>query len=461
MKQFKLENIKEKFYKRNCDRIGYPEEMFLFFEILLTILSDTASMDELLFTMQLLINDFENGECGFHNSLKTIEKFKDLRSRLDGTGKLSVILSYIPRYIDEVTDSEFSMEFSRRFGQAVLGKYDIEVPKRDYGYIEIRKDVIDISNKDKAEVLAGLYNNSQPMGMGMVQYDSTPMSIEVARKILEKEIHFEYLLGRPLKISFYGNIIQVYGYNSNNGQDLAQKVISSCRNINDIGKGKLKRFESEIEEKLQKEKKQELVKKGQERMNKTASYAKVRNGLECLKVSQDEMQPIRRLIEESAYNISDNTLEFVKNIENQAYPESMKVMQDIEVLEDLEEVYEYQLSEITIARNIDWYIIYGEDADSVEILDIASLPTRDRIASRKEMHNYIIKVINQKANNGNKPVTLNAKEDTSYRMIQRMVDNGEYEILDDVRNTWETDESIQMHDLVLRPIMQRDRENEL
>lgn len=92
MKQFKLENIKEKFYKRNCDRIGYPEEMFLFFEILLTILSDTASMDELLFTMQLLINDFENGECGFHNSLKTIEKFKDLRSRLDGTGKLSVIL---------------------------------------------------------------------------------------------------------------------------------------------------------------------------------------------------------------------------------------------------------------------------------------------------------------------------------------------------------------------------------
>lgn len=459
MKQLKLENIKEKFDNQNCSRMGYPEEMFLFFETLLTTLSDTASMDELLFTMQLLINDLEDGKCGFHNSSITTERFKQLSSRLDVFGELPVMLSYIPRYIDQVTDSEFSMEFSRRFGQAVLGKYDVELPKEDYGYIEVREGVIDISNKDKAEVLAGLYNNSQPVGMGMAHYDPTPMTIEVARKILEEQTHFGYLLGRPLKITLDGNIIQVYGYNSNNGQDLAQRVISSCRNINDIGKDKLKKFETEIEEELQKQIEQEVAKKHQERMQEeTTSTTGRRSGLDYLRVSQDEMQPMRRLIEESAYDISDYTLEFVKSVENQAYPEEMKMMQDMDEIDDLVDIYGYFPSEITIARNNDWYIIYGEDEDSVEILDIASLPNRDRNASRQEMHNYITRVINQKAHNGNKPVTLNAKEDTSYRMIQRMVDNGEYEILEDTPNTWETDESIQMHNLVLRPIMQRDRD---
>lgn len=459
MKQLKLENIKKTFDPENYSGEAYPDEMFMFFETLLTTLSDTVSMDELLFTMQLLINDLEDGKCGFHNSSRTKEKFEQLSHRLDVHGELPVMLSYVPRYIDKVVkDSEFSREFSRIFGQAVLGQYDIELPKEDYGYIEVEEEVIDISNKDKAEVLAGLYNNSHPVGMGLAHYDPTPMTIEDARKILEKKTSFDYILGRPLKINLNGNIIQVFGYNRDNGKDLAQRVISSCRNINDIGKDKLKKFQTEIEEELQKQIEQEVAKKHQERkQEETTSTTGGRSRLDYLRVSQDEMQPMRRLIEEAAYDISDDTLEFVRSVENQSYPEKMKMMQDIEDIEELEDIYNYYLSEITIVRNNDWYIIYGEDDDSVEILDIASLPTRDRNASRQEMHNYITRVINQKAHNGNKPVTLNAKEDTSYRMIQRMVANGEYEILEDTPNAWETDESIQMHNLVLRPIMQRDR----
>ena len=165
---------------------------------------------------------------------------------------------------------------------------------------------------------------------------------------------------------------------------------------------------------------------------------------------------MRRLIEESGQDISEDTLQFIKSVENEAYPEEMKILQDIEDVYELEDAYEYDLSELTIARNKDWYIIYGEDEDSIEIVDIASLPTRAREASQ-EIHNYITKVINQKAHSGNKPVTLNAKEDTSYRMIQRMVNNGEYEIVEDTPSTWEDDEEIKMHYLVLMPIIQRDR----
>ena len=40
-------------------------------------------------------------------------------------------------------------------------------------------------------------------------------------------------------------------------------------------------------------------------------------------------------------------------------------------------------------------------------------------------------------------------------MIQRMVSNGEYEILEDEINTWEDNDEIVMHNLVLKPIIQR------
>ena len=164
------------------------------------------------------------------------------------------------------------------------------------------------------------------------------------------------------------------------------------------------------------------------------------------------------MIEETSFDITAETIEFIRNIENQAYPEEMKVMQDAEDIEDLSDVYGYFESEITIARNRDWYIVYGEDEDSVEILDIASSTTRDIEASRREIHDYFAKVINRKAIEDNKPVTLNAKEDTSYRMIQRMVNNGEYEIVEDTVNTWETDDSIIMHNLILTPITEREND---
>lgn len=39
--------------------IGYPGNMFLFFDILCSTLSDTASMDELLLNIELILNDLE------------------------------------------------------------------------------------------------------------------------------------------------------------------------------------------------------------------------------------------------------------------------------------------------------------------------------------------------------------------------------------------------------------------
>lgn len=341
--------------------------------------------------------------------------------------------------------------------EEILRQYQTDENEQDYGYIEIDENTIDISNKDKAEVLAALYNHSQPIGMGMAQYDPTPMTKEVAEIILAQKSRFSYLKGRPLYINLEDNDLFVGAYNRDNGKNLAQRAISKCRNINNLGKEKVITPQEKLEEEIKKQIRQEIAKKQQEKAleKQLNSAGTQRSGLEHIDVS--ELQLMRRLIEEEGYNISSNTLDFIISVENQAYPEEMKLMQDINSVDELEDIYGYYLDELTIVRNNDWYIIYGEDEEGIEIVDIASLPTRDRAATQ-EIHNYITRVINRKAYSENKPVKLSAKEDTSYRMIQRMVRNGEYEIIEDIPDTWANNNQIIMHDLVLRPIMQRDRE---
>ncbi len=161
----------------------------------------------------------------------------------------------------------------------------------------------------------------------------------------------------------------------------------------------------------------------------------------------------RKLIVETGFNITKETLDFIKHVEENAYPKEMILMDEVDSVIDLAETYETYPSQITIARNKDWYIIYDDNKANIEIIDIASLPDKDKDQSRIEIHDYIVDVINKKAYEDNKPVLINAKEDTSYKMIQRMVNNHEYEIITDISDTWDIESAIIMHDLVLKPII--------
>lgn len=44
--------------------------------------------------------------------------------------------------------------------------------------------MIDISNQDKAEVLAALYNHSKPQGLGMMHFDPSEMTTAEAKELL-------------------------------------------------------------------------------------------------------------------------------------------------------------------------------------------------------------------------------------------------------------------------------------
>lgn len=92
----------------------------------------------------------------------------------------------------------------------------------------MKETSIDISKKDKAEVLAALYNGSSPQGMGIFHYDSALMTKEEAAKFLENtpDKSFDYLKGRVMKINLHDDILKTTLYNQDVGKGMAELIIT-------------------------------------------------------------------------------------------------------------------------------------------------------------------------------------------------------------------------------------------
>lgn len=88
--------------------------------------------------------------------------------------------------------------------------------------------MIDISDLDKAEVLAELYNASKPLGLGFLHYDPEPMSVEEASELLKKTTYFDYLKGRVMKVKIEDQF-DPWLYDRDNGTGAAQKVVNKLR----------------------------------------------------------------------------------------------------------------------------------------------------------------------------------------------------------------------------------------
>lgn len=228
-----LDNVKQTFI--NPPRDVYYEgrdsrEFDNFIKLLGYVLPNRITPEELIVFMKFLVKDIKDGTCRFLNSRAFKETFEDY---LDVSGNLDMWMTYMPSFIQSISSSEFNEEFLELFRKGFYHMEDEQEEEKDYGCVEVEPDVIDISNKDKAEVLAALYNHSKPIGMGIVQYDPTPMTVEVARMVLEKMGYsFGYLKGRTMKVNLEEDTIWVYRYNAdNNHPGLAQKAISTCKNI--------------------------------------------------------------------------------------------------------------------------------------------------------------------------------------------------------------------------------------
>lgn len=210
-----FENAKEQFASASgvIDRYNSESE---FYHRFATMIPDKIDVDTLVLAFKIALEDAERrGE----NTLPFI--------------------AIIPHYVRQCTSPEFAHEFRKKYNKEVLGLTQDELPDVDYGCNEVKPDVIDISNKDRNEVLAALYNASTPIGMGFMQYNPMTWTKEIAAMYFEQfgkpnrdgNITFDYVMGRPLKCTFSDSLVYVAGYNNDNEPGLAQRAISTCPNI--------------------------------------------------------------------------------------------------------------------------------------------------------------------------------------------------------------------------------------
>ena len=97
--------------------------------------------------------------------------------------------------------------------------------------------MVNIENISKAEILAALFNNSHPVGMGILAAIHGPreLSVEMAQEIIDerggKSIYFDYLFGRPLKVDLSnGRELDTRLYDRDNGgSGTAARLIGELR----------------------------------------------------------------------------------------------------------------------------------------------------------------------------------------------------------------------------------------
>ena len=210
-----FENAKESFESASGTINRYNSESE-FYHKFAKMIPDRIDVDTLVLAFKMALQDAEK----------------------EGENTLPFI-ALVPQYVRQCTSPEFAHEFREKYNAEVLGLTQEELPDVDYGCIEVEPDVIDISDKDRNEVLAALYNASTPVGMGFVQYNPMPWTKEIASMYFEQfgqpdgdgVIAFKWVMGRPLNCKFIENLVYVAGYNNDNEWGLAQRAISTCPNL--------------------------------------------------------------------------------------------------------------------------------------------------------------------------------------------------------------------------------------
>lgn len=94
---------------------------------------------------------------------------------------------------------------------------------------------VNIKGIDKAKLLAALYDNARPLGMGMLHYTPEPMGIEHARGLLEETGRFDYVAGRPLKVRLDGDELDTWLYDRDQGAGEGERIVAQLRQALEVG----------------------------------------------------------------------------------------------------------------------------------------------------------------------------------------------------------------------------------
>ena len=82
-----------------------------------------------------------------------------------------------------------------------------------------------------SQVLAEMYNNASPLGMGYLHAERNDMTVEEAAKLLSKTDDFDYVKGKPLKTSFDRfPLLNSFGYDRDQGgPGTLQKLVNALK----------------------------------------------------------------------------------------------------------------------------------------------------------------------------------------------------------------------------------------
>jgi hypothetical protein len=84
---------------------------------------------------------------------------------------------------------------------------------------------MNIKHKNKAAILAALYNSSRVQGMGALQAKPGQMQEAEAAELLKNQTYFDYLYGKVMKVDLSGDELDPRLYDRDNGQGAAERAI--------------------------------------------------------------------------------------------------------------------------------------------------------------------------------------------------------------------------------------------
>lgn len=167
------------------------------------------------------------------NNLKNADSFPKLPQKLiDEKQRILFYIRFFPLIVDYYSSENFANLFREHFVE-IFGEAEPVVKEctKYIGVKLVKKGVIDITNKDKAEVLVSLYNNSHPHGNGYLEYVPGELDIDQARDILQKREYFDFLLGRVMNIDLHDpTAVTTNRYNMYNGNGAAERAVAQCCN---------------------------------------------------------------------------------------------------------------------------------------------------------------------------------------------------------------------------------------
>jgi hypothetical protein len=168
----------------------------------------------------------------------------------------------------------------------------------------------------------------------------------------------------------------------------------------------------------------------------------------------------REVREEEGYNIDEDMIDMLKQIEAGTYRKGQQIMQECENVADIAYAYdcEPEKLKVTVSRDKDWFAMYYEEEDSIYIADIAlvngthseknSERKTETIISSLELSKKMYELFIEAAEK-EKTVTCDATKDTSGLNIQNMIKNGLVEVIKSADYDW--NEEIEMSKMVLIP----------